>query len=35
MGLKDKLMNQGSNLSELNGETPITPNFQQSTLHKD
>ena len=35
MGLKDKLMNQGSNLSELNAETPITPNFQQSTLHKD
>lgn len=35
MGLKSKLENQGSNLSELNGQTPIIPNFQASTLHKD
>ena len=35
MGLKDKLENQGSNLSGLNGQTPVIPNFQQSTLHRD
>ena len=30
MGLKDKLENQGSQLSELDGQTPVIPNFQQS-----
>ena len=35
MGLKDKLENQVSNLSGLNGQTPVIPNFQQSTLHRD
>jgi hypothetical protein len=35
MGLKDKLENQGSQLSELDGQTPVIPNFQQSTLHRD
>jgi|TARA_B100001094_G_C18130673_1_gene772066 hypothetical protein len=35
MSLKDKLINGQSNLTSLNGETPSTPNRQQSTLHKE
>ena len=31
MGLKDKLLNNGSALSDLDGQTPVIPNFQQST----
>ena len=34
MGLLDKLQTQGgSNLSNLNGRTPSTPEFAQSKLH--
>lgn len=34
MGLLDKLQTQGgSNLSNLNGATPSTPEFAQSKLH--
>ena len=34
MGLLDKLQTQGgSTLSNLNGTTPSTPDFQQSKLH--
>lgn len=35
MGLLDKLNNQGSNLSRLNGATPSIPAFKESKLHKD
>lgn len=35
MGLLDKLTSGTSQLTGLNGGTPNTPNFQQSTLHKD
>ena len=35
MGLLDKLTTGQSQLTALNGTTPVTPNFQQSTLHKD
>tara|TARA_B100000780_G_scaffold21450_1_gene13794 strand:+ start:824 stop:1054 length:231 start_codon:yes stop_codon:yes gene_type:complete len=35
MGLLSKLQNGSSQLSSLDGRTPNTPNFQQSTLHKD
>jgi len=35
MSLLNKLTQNGSNLSSLNGTTPNTPNFQQSTLHRD
>ena len=35
MGLLDKLTTGQSNLTALNGTTPVTPNFQQSTLHRD
>jgi hypothetical protein len=34
MSLRNKLLQQGSELSELDGATPSTPNFRQSTLHK-
>jgi len=33
MGLKDKLSNQGSTLSNLNGGAATIPNFQLSKLH--
>lgn len=33
MSLLNKLTNGGSNLSNLNGTTPSTPDFQQSKLH--
>ena len=33
MGLLNKLINDGSNLSGLNGGTPSIPDFQQSKLH--
>lgn len=35
MGLLDKLQNQGSTLSGLDGSTPSTPLFTDSKLHKD
>mgnify|MGYP003122634252 FL=1 len=35
MGLLDKLTSGTSQLTGLNGTTPSTPNFQQSTLHKE
>jgi len=35
MSLLNKLTQQGSQLSGLDGATPSTPNFQQSTLHKE
>ena len=35
MGLLNKLENKGSQLSGLDGGTPDTPNFQQSTLHRE
>ena len=35
MSLYNKLTQQGSQLSGLDGATPSIPNFQQSTLHKD
>jgi hypothetical protein len=35
MGLLNKLTTGQSQLTALNGTTPVTPNFQQSTLHKD
>lgn len=35
MGLLDKLTSGTSQLTGLNGGTPNTPNFQQSTLHKE
>ena len=34
MGLLNKLENKGSQL-RLDGGTPDTPNFQQSTLHRE
>ena len=33
MGLRDKLINGGSNLSNLNGSTPSIPDFAISKLH--
>jgi len=33
MSLLNKLTNGGSTLSNLNGTTPSTPDFQQSKLH--
>ena len=33
MALIDKLQNQGSTLSNLNGATPTIPNFAGSQLH--
>jgi len=33
MGLENKLSNQGSTLSNLNGGTASVPNFSQSKLH--
>lgn len=35
MGLLDKLTSGKSQLTGLDGSTPNTPNFQQSTLHKE
>jgi hypothetical protein len=35
MGLLNKLVQGQSNLTALNGTTPVTPNFQQSTLHRE
>ena len=35
MSLLNRLTLAGSELSGLDGATPSTPNFQQSTLHKD
>jgi len=35
MGLLNKLTTGQSQLTALNGTTPVTPNFQQSTLHKE
>jgi hypothetical protein len=35
MSLLNKLSQQGSQLSGLDGATPSIPNFQQSTLHKE
>ena len=35
MGLLDKLTSGKSQLTGLDGTTPNTPNFQQSTLHKE
>lgn len=35
MGLKDKLLNQGSNLTNLDGSTPSIPDFASSKLHKE
>jgi hypothetical protein len=34
MGLLNKLTTGQSQLTALNGTTPVTPNFKQSTLHK-
>tara|TARA_Y100001972_G_scaffold101329_1_gene126155 strand:- start:7513 stop:7770 length:258 start_codon:yes stop_codon:yes gene_type:complete len=33
--LIDKLRIDGSDLSRNNGETPVTPDFAESTLHKE
>lgn len=33
MGLKDKLLNQDSNLTNLDGTTPPIPNFKLSKRH--
>jgi hypothetical protein len=35
MGLLNKLTTGESNLTALNGTTPVTPNYQQSTLHRE
>ena len=35
MSVLNKLTQQGSQLSGLDGATPSIPNFQQSTLHKE
>ena len=35
MSLLNRLTLAGSELSGLDGATPSTPNFQQSTLHKE
>ena len=35
MGLLNKLTSGTSQLTGLNGTTPDTPNFQQSTLHRE
>jgi hypothetical protein len=35
MGLLNKLTTGQSQLTALNGTTPVTPNFKLSTLHKD
>ena len=35
MGLLDKLTSGTSQLTGLDGSTPNTPNFQQSTLHRE
>jgi hypothetical protein len=35
MGLLNKLIQGQSNLTALNGTTPVTPNYQQSTLHRE
>lgn len=35
MGLKDKLANNGSPLSQNNGVTPPIPNFKGSKLHDE
>ena len=35
MGLLQKLTTGQSQLSALDGATPVTPNFQQSTLHRE
>jgi hypothetical protein len=35
MALLDKLQNQESTLSGLNGATPSIPVFKESTLHKE
>jgi hypothetical protein len=35
MGLLNKLTAGESNLTALDGTTPVTPNFQQSTLHRE
>ena len=33
MSILNKLQSQGSNLSQFNGSTPITPNFAESKVH--
>lgn len=35
MGLLNKLTAGQSQLTALNGTTPVTPDYQQSTLHKE
>jgi len=35
MGIKDKLLNQGSNLTDLDGSTPSIPDFANSRLHRE
>jgi hypothetical protein len=35
MGLLNKLVQGQSNLTALDGTTPVRPNFQLSTLHRD
>lgn len=35
MSLLNKLTQQGSQLSGLDGQTPNIPDFKRSTLHKD
>ena len=35
MGLLNKLLNQGSNLTHLDGTTPSIPDFAGSKLHKE
>ena len=35
MSLLNKLTTGQSQLTALNGTTPVTPNYQQSTLHKE
>ena len=35
MGLLNKLLNQGSNLTDLDGTTPSIPDFAGSKLHKE
>lgn len=35
MSILNRLQNQGSNLSQLNGSTPTTPNFASSKLHDE
>lgn len=35
MSLLNKLISGQASITSLNGATPSTPNFQQSTLHKE